>query len=205
MARTRDDALSHSMMILCLGTALLLLAGQWQRGSSPLQRQRSSAPQHPIMAPPPLRPTPSVPVLQPTVESTRRPLQPKPVRLVVDLSDRRVYLYRHNRRQASYPIAIGQNGWETPTGTFQVIQMKQNPTWKHPITGVIIPPSPQNPLGARWIGFWSDRQHLIGFHGTNQEDLVGQAVSHGCLRMRNPDIIALYSQVTLGTAVIINP
>ncbi|WP_199329049.1 L,D-transpeptidase [Coleofasciculus sp. FACHB-1120] len=124
--------------------------------------------------------------------------------LVVDLSDRLVYLYRDDRLQASYPVAVGQLGWETPTGSFQVLQMNQNPAWRQPITGEVIPSGANdNPLGDRWIGFWSNGRHQIGFHGTNEEHLIGQAVSHGCLRMRNQDIRMLYQQVAKGTLVLV--
>ncbi|MCA1992206.1 MAG: L,D-transpeptidase [Coleofasciculus sp. S288] len=124
-------------------------------------------------------------------------------RLVVDLSEAKVYSYWGDRLIATYPIAVGQKGWETPTGTFTVLNKRRNPAWKHPITGEAIPTGPDNPLGDRWIGFWSDNRHQIGFHGTNKEQLVGQAVSHGCLRMRNADIRALYEQVEVGTQVIV--
>jgi lipoprotein-anchoring transpeptidase ErfK/SrfK len=125
--------------------------------------------------------------------------------LVVDLSDRQVYLYRQSRLQASYPLAIGQSGWETPTGSFQIQAMEPDPEWVHPITGEVIPAGPGNPLGKRWIGFWTDGQMEIGFHGTDQEELIGEAVSHGCLRMRNDDVVALYQQVSVGTPVIVQP
>lgn len=124
-------------------------------------------------------------------------------RLVVDLSEAEVYVYWGEQRQASYPIAVGQPGWETPTGTFKVLQKQKNPVWQQPITGDLIPAGSDNPLGDRWIGFWSDQRHQIGFHGTNDETLVGQAISHGCLRMRNADIQALYEQVSVGTPVIV--
>jgi lipoprotein-anchoring transpeptidase ErfK/SrfK len=125
------------------------------------------------------------------------------VRLVVDLSDARVYSYWGDRQMASYPVAVGQPGWETPTGEFQIANKQRNPAWKQPITGDSIPTGPDNPLGDRWIGFWSDGRHEIGFHGTNNEALIGQAVSHGCLRMRNADIRSLYEQVREGTPVIV--
>lgn len=125
------------------------------------------------------------------------------VRLVVDLSDAKVYSYWGNQEQASYPVAVGQPGWETPTGSFKVLRQQRNPIWRQPITGDLIPTGPNNPLGDRWIGFWSDEHHQIGFHGTNQEDLVGRAVSHGCLRMRNADIQALYEQVKVGTPILV--
>ncbi|MBE9012089.1 L,D-transpeptidase [Pseudanabaenaceae cyanobacterium LEGE 13415] len=132
---------------------------------------------------------------------------PSPVietRLIVDLSDRKVRLYENKKLKATYAIAIGQEGWETPTGTFKVQQMYENPAWKHPITGEEIPPGDKdNPLGKRWIGFTSQDKLLIGFHGTTDYSLIGQAVSHGCLRMRNADVIALYQQVQVGTPVIV--
>ncbi|MBW4638798.1 MAG: L,D-transpeptidase [Gloeocapsa sp. UFS-A4-WI-NPMV-4B04] len=126
-------------------------------------------------------------------------------RLVIKLRDRRVYVYRNDQLKTSYPIAVGKAGWETPKGSFKVIEMQQNPAWQHPWKGTIIPPGPENPLGARWIGFWTDGKNLIGFHGTPQESLVGQAVSHGCIRMRNKDVLALYAQVSVGTPVTVEP
>lgn len=124
-------------------------------------------------------------------------------RLVVDLSDRQVYFYHGDQLKASYTVAIGQDGWETPQGSFRVIDRQTYPLWEHPITKELIGNDPRNPLGTRWISFWTDGVHSIGFHGTNRNDSVGQAVSHGCLRMRNADIEALYDSVALGTPVIV--
>lgn len=123
--------------------------------------------------------------------------------VVVALSDRRVYVYRYNEVIASYPIAVGKKGWETPTGTFQVMHMQHHPIWRHPITGKVFEAGSDSPLGDRWIGFWSDGRNEIGFHGTPDVDLVGTAVSHGCLRMRNADVRSLYDQVSLGTPVLV--
>lgn len=121
--------------------------------------------------------------------------------VVVDLSDRRVYVYRYDQVIASYPVAIGKTGWETPTGDFQVMHMEHHPIWRHPITGEVFEGGTNSPLGDRWIGFWSDGRNEIGFHGTPNTDLLGAAVSHGCLRMRNADVRLLYSQVGIGTLV----
>lgn len=121
--------------------------------------------------------------------------------VLVDLSDRRVYVSRYDEVIASYPIAIGKKGWETPTGNFKVIHKEHHPIWRHPITGAIFDGGTNSPLGDRWIGFWSDGRNEIGFHGTPDVDLVGAAVSHGCLRMRNSDVRMLYSQVSLNTPV----
>jgi lipoprotein-anchoring transpeptidase ErfK/SrfK len=123
--------------------------------------------------------------------------------VVVDLSDRRTYVYAADEVIASYPIAVGKKGWETPTGSFQVIHMRHYPIWRHPITGKVFEAGTDSPLGDRWIGFWSDGRNEIGFHGTPEVDLVGTAVSHGCLRMRNSDVRLLYEQVSLGTTVLV--
>jgi len=125
--------------------------------------------------------------------------------LVLNLSERRLYAYRGDRQVATYPVAVGRDDWETPTGEFTVFQRQQHPAWEHPLTGAIVPPGPDNPLGARWIGFWTDGINSIGFHGTPHEHLIGQAVSHGCVRMRNADVIALYDRIRLGTRVIVHP
>ncbi|MBD2578893.1 L,D-transpeptidase [Oscillatoria sp. FACHB-1406] len=126
-------------------------------------------------------------------------------RLVLRLRDRRLYYYLGEEVIQSYPVAVGRQGWETPTGSFSVLQKVQEPTWQHPFTRKIIPPGPENPLGARWIGFWTDGQNSIGFHGTPNEELIGQAVSHGCVRMRDRDIVALYEKVEMGMPVIVEP
>lgn len=127
------------------------------------------------------------------------------IHLVIKLSDRRVYVYQHDQLKTSYPIAIGRAGWETPTGTHKVIQKIPNPSWRHPFTGEIIPPGPKNPLGERWIGFWTDGTNYIGFHGTPNEETVGQAASHGCVRMLNQDVLALFEKVGIGTTVVVEP
>ncbi|MBW4687228.1 MAG: L,D-transpeptidase [Komarekiella atlantica HA4396-MV6] len=123
--------------------------------------------------------------------------------VVVDLSDRRAYVYAKDEVIASYPIAIGKKGWETPTGDFQVMHMQHHPIWRHPITGKVFEAGTDSPLGDRWIGFWSDGRNHIGFHGTPEVEVIGTAVSHGCLRMRNPDVRMLYEQIKVGTTVIV--
>ncbi|MCW6035008.1 L,D-transpeptidase [Spirulina subsalsa FACHB-351] len=126
-----------------------------------------------------------------------------PGRLVLRLRDRRVYYYLGDELVVSYPVAIGRQGWETPKGQFEVQQKVVNPVWEHPFTRERVPPGPDNPLGSHWIGFWTDGENAIGFHGTPQEELIGQAVSHGCVRMRNSDIAALFEKVKVGTVVIV--
>ncbi len=125
--------------------------------------------------------------------------------LVVRRSHRRVYVYRGGMLQGSYAIAVGKPGWETPTGTYRVFSKEVNPVFKSFRSGQVIPPGPDNPLGARWIGIWTDGRTQLGFHGTNEEELIGQAVSHGCIRMLNQDVINLYNQVDVGTVVTVLP
>ncbi|WP_239005495.1 L,D-transpeptidase [Gloeothece citriformis] len=126
-------------------------------------------------------------------------------RLVLKLRERRVYVYQGDQEIGNYPVAVGKKGWETPTGDFAVMQMIVNPSWQNPWNGRIVPAGPKNPLGERWIGFWTDGKNFIGFHGTAAEHLIGQAVSHGCVRMRNSDIKALYEHIKLGTSVVVVP
>ena len=123
--------------------------------------------------------------------------------LIVDLSDRQLYLYQGKTLQKAYPIAIGQIGWETPKGIFQVMEMKKDPAWIHPITGKVIPSGDENPLGEAWIGFWYNEGYHIGFHGTAQDAEMGQAISHGCVRLRNTDILELYDRVKVGWIVTV--
>ena len=135
-----------------------------------------------------------------------KPVLPEvPVRLVIRLSDRRVYVYRGEALEKTYPVAIGRAGWETPTGEFQVFSMLENPGWTNPFTDEVVPPGPENPLGERWIAFWTDGTNQIGFHGTPSRDSVGEAASHGCIRMFNEDVRELYQLVGIGTTVTVEP
>jgi lipoprotein-anchoring transpeptidase ErfK/SrfK len=124
----------------------------------------------------------------------------------VSLHRRQVDLYRGDHKLKSYPIAIGQQGWETPIGTFQVRQKFLNPRWIHPLTNqTIAPDDPTNPLGGYWIGFWTDGRNWVGFHGTPDAASVGNPVSHGCLRMYDQDIAELFPLVRMGTVVTVKP
>lgn len=149
------------------------------------------------------------PTVQPSSAVTEPVASPIPiaqeVRLVVKLGERKAYVYRGDSIQASYPVAIGQSGWETPVGQFKVFRMLQNPGWTHPLTGATMPAGTDNPLGERWMSFWTDGHNEIGFHGTPARDSIGTAASHGCLRMYNEDARALYEQVKLGTPVTVEP
>jgi L,D-transpeptidase ErfK/SrfK len=124
-------------------------------------------------------------------------------RLVVRLSERRVYVYQGDEMKVSYPVAVGRAGWETPRGKFKVLRMEKNPAWKNPWTGDVIPPGKNNPMGERAIDFHTDGRNYAAFHGTPNESSIGQAVSHGCIRMRNADIRTMYDMVAEGTEVLV--
>lgn len=148
---------------------------------------------------------PDVPALEAAESFVPEPEVRSPLSLVVDLSDRRVYVYEEEQVKTSFRIAVGRAGWETPTGRYEVISMVEHPTWQHPFTGEIVPPGNGNPLGVRWIGFWTDGKNTIGFHGTPNEETIGRAASHGCIRMYNDDVVALFEMVQVGTPVHVVP
>jgi lipoprotein-anchoring transpeptidase ErfK/SrfK len=217
---SKNESLSRSFMCLSFVTAALLVVAQLKIGLS-----SSDAEQHTLAPfsssfiafpdrPPSNRADSSLPALSLLPRSgwaldLQTALNPNPLaqrsRLIVDLSDRQVYLFQDGIQVTNYEISIGQTGWETPTGQFQVITMQVDPVWQHPFTGELFPSGAQNPLGSRWIGFWTDGIHQIGLHGTNQDELIGQAVSHGCIRLRNADIQSLYTQVAIGTTLLVRP
>ena len=127
------------------------------------------------------------------------------------MKERRLELMNHEGRIASFPIAVGRTGHETPTGHFQVEEKIVRPDFQKvdatdPTRLVeVIPPGPRNPLGERWIGFAHGEGWTVGIHGTPHPELLGQAVSGGCIRMRNADVIRVYDEVELGTSVIVYP
>lgn len=127
-------------------------------------------------------------------------------RLEISLSRRQVTSYQNNKPIKTYPVAVGKAGWETPKGSFKVMQMRQNPKWINPLTGeAILGGDPENPLGRRWIGFWTDGKNWIGLHGTPDPSSVGKAASHGCVRMHNKDIEELFTKVRPGIPVTVVP
>lgn len=148
----------------------------------------------------------------PSLAPVELPKQPE-THLVLRLGERRLYLMDGDpaRPLRSFPIAVGREGLETPVGRFQVEEMVEHPEFlKIDKTGPLrvvgrIPPGPDNPLGQRWIGFAHGDGWTVGIHGTPHPELLGRAVSHGCVRMRNEDVVHVYERVRLGTVVIVEP
>ena len=185
--------LNHCLMVLCYGAAGLLAAGAWQdQVSSRWQFEEPFA---------------STRLVRLATVITQAPdtLMTANTRVVISLSRRRLILYQNDEVRSEFPVAIGQDDWETPAGEFAIRDMRTDPVWQHPITKEAIGPGPNNPLGSRWIGFLVEGQYHIGIHGTNQETLIGEAVSHGCVRMLEADINTLYSHVKVGTPIKVVP
>lgn len=128
-----------------------------------------------------------------------------PVKLVLRLRERRVYVYRGDRVEISYPVAIGKPSTPTPTGTFQVFQMIKDPIWRNPWTGQVTRPGANSALGLRWIGFNQRPNGIIGFHGTPTVNSIGRAASNGCVRMRNEHVVELFEKVHMGATVVVEP
>jgi lipoprotein-anchoring transpeptidase ErfK/SrfK len=210
----RNESVARVVMLLCFGTAMLSLTVHWFVANSvppdtklktvgKIDNGAAVAQQQPPKQYGNTKKSPSQWNQAITLEKSNKAFFGTQV--VVDLSDRRVYVSRKDVVIASYPTGIGKDGWETPIGTFRVEHKELHPSWEHPITGKVFPAGADSPLGERWIGFWTDGRDHIGFHGTPEVHLVGSAVSHGCLRMRNSDVKMLYNQVSMGTPVEVRP
>jgi lipoprotein-anchoring transpeptidase ErfK/SrfK len=115
-------------------------------------------------------------------------------------------LYDDLKLVKTYPIAVGMAGLETPAGLYNIQDKQVNPSWHVPnsawagdLAGQVIPPGPQDPIKARWMGIYAG----AGIHGTDEDGSIGSAASHGCIRMHIPDVIDLYDRVDVGDSVYI--
>lgn len=128
--------------------------------------------------------------------------------IIVSFGDRRLYYVTSRGRAISYPIAIpkGEAAW---SGRLWVSQKRVNPPWtptpsmrrENPKLPAYVPGGhPRNPLGVRALYLGNS---LYRIHGTDAPWLIGQPVSHGCIRMYNRDVIDLYNRVRVGAPVIV--
>ncbi|MBQ7528641.1 L,D-transpeptidase family protein [bacterium] len=131
------------------------------------------------------------------------PKNPPTNGLVVNLPERGVYLFRDNHFEKFYPVAIGQSGrFQTPMGNFTIVSRTKDPTWFPPEWANMgeepVPAGPNNPLGDRWIGLSAPG---VGLHSTTSPMSIGQAVSHGCMRMYPSSVHELFDKVVVGWPV----
>ncbi len=129
-----------------------------------------------------------------------------PLLLVVDRSSFQLRVYRRLRMTRAYTVAVGQQGFDTPPGIYRIQNKAVNPPWQVPnrawagrLAGRLIPPGPENPIKARWLGIYDG----AGIHGTDAVSSLGTRASHGCVRMAIPDVVGLYPQVPVGTPIYI--
>lgn len=131
--------------------------------------------------------------------------------IVINLAEMRLFYIKekdHKKIVLTFPIGIGSEGFDTPTGVFTIIEKKENPTWivpksireKDPTLPERVPPGPDNPLGEYALRL-SNPSYLI--HGTNKPLGIGRRVSHGCIRLYPEDIKVLYNLTKVGTPVYI--
>jgi lipoprotein-anchoring transpeptidase ErfK/SrfK len=124
----------------------------------------------------------------------------------IDRGSYTLRFYNHLKLVKSYPIAVGQQGLETPAGLYHALDKQVDPSWHVPnsawagsLAGQVIPPGPADPLKARWIGIFDG----AGIHGTDDIGSLGSAASHGCVRMSISDVIDLYDRVDVGDPIYI--
>ncbi len=116
------------------------------------------------------------------------------VHLEVSLRDRVLSVTLGDSLLASYTVAVGKKAYPTPEGSFHITRIIWNPSWVPPKSpwargkSAKGPGEPGNPMGRAKIFFAEPDYYL---HGTNDEESLGSAASHGCVRMRNEDIVEL--------------
>jgi lipoprotein-anchoring transpeptidase ErfK/SrfK len=126
--------------------------------------------------------------------------------ILVDISQRRVYLYSGVRLERSYRCAVGMRGHSTPLGSFKITGKKAWPSWRNPGSAwaknmpAVIGPGVNNPLGTRAIYISAPG---IRLHGTSNTRSVGTAASHGCMRMLRRNVEDLFKRVYTGMPVVI--
>jgi lipoprotein-anchoring transpeptidase ErfK/SrfK len=137
--------------------------------------------------------------------------QEAPGTVLIDSEARYLYLVLPNRKAIRYGVTVGEEAlaW---SGVAKVGRKTEWPAWvptseiKHRLGNIpdYVSPGPHNPMGARALYlFAGNKDTLYRIHGTNQPEYIGQAISSGCIRMTNEDVIDLYQRVTVGTPVVV--
>ena len=119
--------------------------------------------------------------------------------IVVSVPDRKLAVIENGEVVKVYTVAVGADDSPSPTGSFVIVNRLTDPTYYH--KGTVIGPGVSNPLGNRWIGL---NQKGYGIHGTNAQNSIGKAASHGCIRVGRKDLIELFARVQVGDVVEIH-
>jgi len=142
------------------------------------------------------------------------PTGERPGTIVVNTGERYLYLVGDDGTALRYGVGIGREGFAW-SGRAEIAAKKKWPTWTPPSEMIArqpeiepyrngMPPSLENPLGARAMYIYQNgRDTLYRLHGTSDPRTIGQAVSSGCVRLINQDIIDLYQRVPTGTPVVV--
>jgi lipoprotein-anchoring transpeptidase ErfK/SrfK len=135
----------------------------------------------------------------------------KPGSIIIDTNSKFLYFVLGNGKARRYGVGVGKPGFEW-AGTHKVSRKAEWPDWRPPAEMIareakkgrnlpaFMEGGQENPLGARAMYLGSS---LYRIHGTNQPWTIGQAVSSGCIRMRNEDVVDLYERVRIGTKVTV--
>lgn len=127
--------------------------------------------------------------------------------VIIDTEERRLYLVMDDGKALRYGVGVGRPGFQW-AGTHRVSRKAEWPGWtpppamrrRQPGLPAHMPGGPNNPLGARALYLGSS---LYRIHGSNEPWSIGQAVSSGCIRMTNDDVMDLYNRVRVGTRVVV--
>ncbi|MCC8943605.1 L,D-transpeptidase [Bradyrhizobium sp. Arg62] len=130
-----------------------------------------------------------------------------PGTIIVHTSERFLYVVQGNNRALRYGIGVGRDGFQW-SGLKRIVRKAEWPDWTPPEEMIARQPylprfmagGPGNPMGARALYIGGT---VYRIHGTNQPETIGSAVSSGCFRLTNKEIMDLYERVPVGTKVIV--
>ena len=134
-----------------------------------------------------------------------------PGTIVVDSDARFLYLVEPGGQAIRYGVTVGEEALAF-SGVARVGRMEQWPAWvptaeiKQRMSHIpdYVKPGAHNPMGARALYLYQgNKDTLFRIHGTNQPEYIGQAISSGCIRMTNEDVIDLYNRVKIGARVVV--
>lgn len=129
--------------------------------------------------------------------------------VVLNVPAKKLSLYNFGESIKEYPVGVGKSLTPTPLGRFKIVRRIQNPAWVNPYRqSKVVAAGDNNPIGRYWLGFaMNKKSQEYGLHATADLNSVGQASTHGCIRMYPDDMKELFSLVSVGTPVhvIYNP